>query len=237
MKHQQFQRKQGASKQRRDTPSVDGSSESFDEDAREEEEEEYDGGETRPTRTQKPRIVKSQKNMVQKPLPFSPRKTRTRGRAVTEDSELSDIDSDSSQPQLRRGTRTRTGKQHVMEADDEDYDGVESDYDDDRDRNRSKKTTKGKPKKKAPKPEYGCVRSVNDDIDDNDEEAILRAHREFCEKCKKSPAHILLKKAKKRGKKKKVDDEFEETEEERAIGLGGWVQWYARMTSQFTNCL
>lgn len=180
-----------------------------------------------PKRQQKQRAAKK-KGLKQLHLPFSPRKTRKGARAIVveDDSEVEAV-----QPELRRGTRAKAGssKNYKEVAEDDDYyDERDGDEDEDEDATPERKPKgKKKPKKAVPKPEYGRIRDIADMEDPDDEDASLRAHRDYCEKCKKSPAHILVKKAKgKRGKKKrKNDDEFEETEEEHAVGLGGWVRW------------
>lgn len=77
-------------------------------------------------------------------------------------------------------------------------------------------------KRKGPKPEYGRIRDVNDIYDSDPETAPLRAHRDLCERCRRQPAHILMK-SKKKGRRKSVEDPMEE--EEDFSSLGGWVRW------------
>lgn len=85
------------------------------------------------------------------------------------------------------------------------------------------------------KPEYGVIRSIEDlDCDSGSEsEFPLKAHRDFCEKCRRQPTHILVDAYKrrlnsKRKKRKRLSqDESEESEDdlEKLSSLGGWVRW------------
>lgn len=227
LKHEQFQRTHERKGRRTSSSDSDhsGASSGQDDDDDEEggnDEDEFGG---RPQRKQQSRAVKNHA-LVQSQLPFSPKKTRSRGRVQTV--ELSDDEFEAGdKPALRRGTRTRTGQKNTVDYDD-DYDELdddgESEFDDEE--VKGKKGSKGKRQAKALKPEYGRIHNIKDE-GDYEEDASLRAHRDVCEKCDKQPSHLLLKKAKKKRGRRKRDDEFEETEEERALRLGGWVRWYS----------
>lgn len=171
---------------------------------------------------------------VAKALPFSPRKTRAQ--ATTRDSSLdNDWKSEESKEdqQKRRSTRTRKTRGFDT-ANYEDSDAM--DVDSGSEAPRSSRLKKKPKRGKASRPAYGSFRSVEDlDYDpcSDEETAPLRKHRDFCEKCHRQPAHILLnnlkrKKTKGKGKRKRKDDDLEEDsgdEEEKLTHLGGWVRW------------
>lgn len=183
------------------------------------------GGDTITVRQQKPRAAKNSKKMRQTQLPFSPKKTRLRGRprkAIPMEEEEFDNEQDT----RRRSSRNKAEGGRVRY--DADYqEGEESDDSDDAPATaRTQKKPKKKYKKRGPRPAYGTIRDVQDLDDSDDDSAPLRAHRDFCEKCKDPPAHILMVQAKrKRGKKRSNQDEDEESDGERASKLGGWVRW------------
>lgn len=166
-----------------------------------------------------------------KDLPFSPRKTRAR-RVLTipdSDSNLSDDDLDSS-PGPRRSTRARKATEIRLDSDAEYIDAPASPR-------RLKLIGPKKSSRPPVAPLYGRVRSIKtlleDPFDDDDDNAVLRQHRQMCEKCHEGPAHkqlaALKKKPRNRGKKRKrsPEDEFEYTDdEERLQNQGGWVQWF-----------
>jgi len=166
-----------------------------------------------------------------KDLPFSPRKTRAR-RVLTipnSDSNISDDDLDSS-PGPRRSTRARKATEILLDSD--------ADYVDAQPASPRRLKLIGPKKSSRPPvtPLYGRVRSIKtlleDPFDDDDDNAILRRHRQMCEKCHEGPAHkqlAALKKPKNRGRKRKrsPEDDFEYTDdEERLQKQGGWVQWF-----------
>lgn len=186
-----------------------------------EDEEDDDDYKGQKVRQQKARAAKkSSKKLRQTHLPFSPRKTRLGGRqrqivSAGEESE--------SEPQVRR--RSGRNKAAGVRYDD-DYQMDVLDGSDDAPVSTRTKKAKKKFKKRGPKPAYGIIRTVEDLDESDDEFGPLRAHRDFCEKCKDPPAHILMVQAKrKRGKKRAKQDEDEESDGERASKLGGWVRW------------
>lgn len=143
-------------------------------------------------------------------LPYSPKKSKTlraRKNSITESA-----DEDEYRP---RATRTRAAKSRVISGD--------SDYED----SPRSRPVKRKIVKKAVRPEYGKIRNVEDPYDSDPDTAPLRAHRGVCEKCRRVPAHILLRKHKKKmARKKKKDEGMSEDDEDFYLSLGGWVQWY-----------
>lgn len=172
---------------------------------------------------------KSTRNATKKTreLPFSPRRTRTRGKRASTDAEGEEEEAESSDSgaHVRRSTRTRKKPQEVIVVDDEE------DYDD-----YHETTSKGKKKaprkRKIPRPAYGVIRNISQlNYDSDDNTAPLYAHRRSCDSCKLPIVQPLLDKLRKKPKKGKrkrrseSDDEFEEDEEERLIRLGGWVRW------------
>ncbi|KAF9502487.1 hypothetical protein BDN71DRAFT_1479184 [Pleurotus eryngii] len=178
-----------------------------------------------------------------KALPFSPRKTRAQD--ITRDSSIDNDwkseESEEDQPK-RRSTRTRKTRGFDT-ANYEDSDGMDVDSGSEAPRSSRLK----KPKlRKASRPAYGSFRSVEDlDYDpcSDEETAPLRKHRDFCEKCHRQPAHILLnnlKRKKTKGKRKRKDDDLEEEsgdEEEKLTHLGGWVRCLKCPISVHWRCL
>lgn len=167
-----------------------------------------------------------------KALPFSPRKTRAQDttRDSSIDNDWKSEESEEDQPK-RRSTRTRKTRGFDT-ADYEDSDAM--DVDSGSEAPRSSRLKKKPKRGKASRPAYGSFRSVEDlDYDpcSDEETAPLRRHRDFCEKCHRQPAHILLnnlKRKKTKGKRKRKDDDLEEEsgdEEEKLTHLGGWVRW------------
>ena len=221
--HKKFLRKRGTSSREPSDKYLTTESEPSDGDDSDDDEakndEDYD---SRQTRTQKSRAAKTRGsgNMRQTQLPFSPKKTRSGGRKRKPI--LSEDESDS-EPRIQR--RSGRNKGAAIRYD-EDYEEDELDESDYQSAGKSRKKAKKVFKKRGPKPAYGTVRSIEDLDNSDDESAPLRAHRDFCEKCKEPPAHILMTQAKrKRGRKKAKEDEDEESDGERASKLGGWVRW------------
>ncbi|KAF5374945.1 hypothetical protein D9758_000456 [Tetrapyrgos nigripes] len=182
---------------------------------------------------------RSSRTRRQYTLPFSPKKTRAQRLYLPQDSDVSD-DEDASPKSRRRSTRNKKGR--VIKFDD----GTEtqdSDYQISRVK-RSKKTKGKKSFSESARPAYGHFRSIEDLEYDSDEETrVLRAHRNFCEKCLEPPAtrllQVALKRTKKGKKKKSEEDDFEDTEddEERAKSLGGWVQCMKCPVAAHWRCL
>ncbi|KAG6854233.1 hypothetical protein C0991_009251 [Blastosporella zonata] len=168
-------------------------------------------------------------------LPFSPKKTRS-ARLIIIDSDVETGDSEKSitiHPS-RRSTRnsTRHPKKLEESGSGADTDGADLSYGDNEGYNgRPKVKTKKLVRNKESRPAYGHFRSVADldnDLHFGEETGPTQKHRDICEKCHEPPAHKLLRaismKGKRRSKKKK-NDEFEDSDdEERLIGLGGWVR-------------
>jgi chromodomain-helicase-DNA-binding protein 4 len=161
--------------------------------------------------------------------PFSPKKTRAQRLHLPQDSDASD-DEVSRQPR-RRSMRKKIGRTLNF------ADGIEDEQTQDSDYQVShakgpKKTKRKKSYSESARPAYGHFRSMDDlEYEPDEETRVLRAHRQFCERCHQPPAtgllQLALKHAKKGKKKKRTEDESEESEaEERARSLGGWVQWY-----------
>ncbi|RDB29203.1 Chromatin remodeling factor mit1 [Hypsizygus marmoreus] len=172
------------------------------------------------------------------PLPFSPKKTRSRRVFVIDESDQEDEDSESvNRLPTRRSTRTRKGVKANLDLetynDDFEPSGEDSDeYGSRSTRSKGRKLKKKAVRGKASRPAYGHFRAVAEldyDLDSDDEDASLRKHRDICEKCHQGPAHKLiqayLKKGKGKKRRKTSDDEFEESDEEERLGaLGGWVR-------------
>ncbi len=169
-----------------------------------------------------------------KDLPFSPRKTRARQVLTIPDSDSnSDEDLDGS-PGPRRSTRARKATEILLDSD--------VDYVDAPSPRRLKLIGPKKSSRRPVIPLYGRVRNIKtlleDPFDDDDDSAVLRRHRQMCEKCHEGPAHdqlaALKKKPKNRGRKRKrsPEDEFEDTDDEdRLQRQGGWVQWFVSSVS------
>ncbi|KAF5352561.1 hypothetical protein D9756_006063 [Leucocoprinus leucothites] len=184
-------------------------------------------------------------------LPFSPKKTKRVVLTVTDD------DEDNARSGTKRATRSRQLKLRFKPAykihDDAEFGESELDESDEDNEYGSgrRRTSKGgkvgakgkAPRKpKGPKPQYGCVRSIDDiDLDyfSDDEDRPLREHRRVCEKCHGEPSNNqLLAWKKKKGKKKKANsDEDIEDEEERLERLGGWVQCLKCCVSAHWGCM
>ncbi|TFY59851.1 hypothetical protein EVJ58_g5524 [Rhodofomes roseus] len=170
-------------------------------------------------------------------LPFSPKKTRSRGRAVV--ARGSDAESDSDVQEVvapRRSSRSkRSARSNLRDADiivdseDEEYD--DSDEEEYAERKPGKKSAKKKQVKRGSRAAYGHFRPIADmEADERvDEEGdMLRIHRQTCEKCHTLPTHQAMVQARKkkpgRRKKKGSDDESSEDELARLEALGGWVR-------------
>lgn len=136
-------------------------------------------------------------------------------------------DSEAEVVATRRSTRsTRNTKNYL----DDDKSGDEEQSGSDNDLLKPKK--KKRIRTKASRPAYGHVRDVADlELDDqsDDETVPLRAHRCECEKCRRSPTHVLIKKLdrKRKNRRSRDSDEDNEDEDERdnLESLGGWVRW------------
>ncbi|KAL5519231.1 hypothetical protein ACEPAH_914 [Sanghuangporus vaninii] len=181
------------------------------------------------------RASRHQTSKQVRPLPYSPRKTRSRGHQTSPISVDDDSESEQSLPR-RRSSRNAKKSYTINEESDYQSDGVEesSDYQESRTRRRLKQPTK----RKGPKPAYGRIRKVEDLYDSDPETASLRGHREECEKCHRAPSHILLKRLSKRTKRrKKRDDDLSEDEKELANRLGGWVRCLKCCVAAHWNCL
>ena len=159
-------------------------------------------------------------------LPFSPRKSRSHVRT------LSESESSETVRRTRRSNRIRNSRGTVKM--DPDYKDGESDsLSDEYDpvlNSRSKSKVNTPKRGKASRAAYGHIRSIADLEYDELENGPLSAHRHTCERCQRKPTHILLEQQKKTGKvKRKPKDEFEEDsgDEDKLASLGGWVQWQA----------
>ncbi|KAH9937249.1 uncharacterized protein B0H18DRAFT_1206123 [Fomitopsis serialis] len=194
------------------------------------------------------RTSTSGKNKRSRELPFSPKKTRSRGRAVV--ARDSDADSDSDvqeivvQAATRRSTRTkRSARSNLKDADfEEDSENAsEEDEYSDSDAGYSGKRKPAKKKKPARKrgsrAAYGHFRPIADmemDEEVSEESAFLRIHRRTCEKCHRLPTHQAMVQAKKkkpgRRKKKGTDEESAKT---------SWPDWKpsAAGSGAHWNCL
>lgn len=167
------------------------------------------------------------KNRSSRNLPYSPVKTRNRTGArsaatnVIEDSDESDEDHAHS----RRSKRALSRRNYA--------DNEESDFEMSEPSSEGgllKKKKKAAKKRKGPKPAYGCIRDVTDLYDSDPETAPLRAHRKICERCRRQPTHILLKRTK--INRKRSNDDLSEEEEDYST-LGGWVRWFVSPLGTF----
>jgi hypothetical protein len=173
-------------------------------------------------------------------LPYSPRKTRSNKRFVIRDSGSEDSEVEETKLPARRSMRIKSSSKAVL---DDDH-SAEEDSDSSDDYEGPSKVKAEKPKKvvrgKASRPAYGNFRVVADlDFDDcsDQETAPLRFHRDTCEKCHKTPSHVLLNmpKTKTKGRARKKD-EFEdehEGDDKSIAALGGWVRWYVLIFCHF----
>ena len=171
-----------------------------------EDESDYIGGRTLRSRTGK---------SIRR-LPFSPKKSRSRVLRSRKGNDSDELENSSSNDEVEyqpRATRSR---------------GVKSRFKDDESYDDAPRPAKRKAfKKKAVRPEYGKIRKVDDPYDSDPDTAALRAHRDICEKCRRQPSHILLRKNKRKaGRKRKDENGFSEDDEGFYQTLGGWVQWY-----------
>jgi chromodomain-helicase-DNA-binding protein 4 len=166
-------------------------------------------------------------------LAYSPRKTRSHKLFISRDSDGED-DSEAEEvaPPIRKSTRSKA-KANTSSI----YEEYLNESDDDLDGYGSPKVDSGLQRKvirgKASRPAYGNFRVVADlDFDpcSDQETAPLRAHRDTCEKCGRSPTHVLLSerlgKPKSKGRQRKDDDEDDSDDVEKISALGGWVRWY-----------
>ena len=164
-------------------------------------------------------------------LPFSPKKTRSYRRTLS--------DSESSEASVygvghtRKSNRVRNSR--GIDTVDRDYDDDEGESDSFSDEyvspapnSRSKGKTKIPKRGKASRAAYGHIRLIVDLEYDEHEDGPLSAHRHKCEKCQRKPTHELLKQQRKKKKvKRKPKDEFEEDSDgdDKLASLGGWVRW------------
>ena len=129
-------------------------------------------------------------------LPFSPRKTRALGRI---------------------SRKTRRSSDSDFEESLDDTSGSDISF-------QKPKTKKVRARKAYPL--YGQIENIEDLWDPSDDSAPLRAHRAVCEKCRRAPAHILLKEERKKRKKPPKHREEDYIDEvQHAQDLGGWIQW------------
>jgi chromodomain-helicase-DNA-binding protein 4 len=172
-----------------------------------------------------------------KPLPFSPRKTRskTKTAAVSADSgdDSTGVDSDLEVLPLRRSMRSKNVRPNL--ADSSAYEDAEIDEEDGSETDsysiaRKPKIVKKKPAPKISRPAYGFFRPVSNlDYDEDPKTAVLRAHRDVCDKCHQKPTHILLANFKRGGKRRKrASSDSDGDEESKLIKKGGWVRWYVQ---------
>ncbi len=166
-------------------------------------------------------------------LPFSPRKTRSRKRTLSESGESSETNVGVGVGGTRRSNRARNSfGTSTLDRDyqDSESDSLSDDYIPPVRNSRSKSKTNVPKRGKASRAAYGHIRSIADLEYDKLEYGPLSTHRHTCEKCQRKPTHILLEQQKKRSKvKRKPKDEFEEDsgDEDKLASLGGWVQWQA----------
>ena len=201
------------------------------EDDDEEDDGDYDGSDTAPARTSA---------RLKKVLPFSPQKTRLRRVLIIDsDQEPTDSDGTGGHPPPRRSTRPRKGVKVNLDQDSYSDKSSSDDYQSGSIFGPKSKRVKQNKKivhPKASRPAYGHFRGVAElDYDSfDDDDTVIREHRDICEKCHRGPTHKLIDKLRKSSKtkgkrrKKTTDDEFEESgdEEEKLAALGGWVRWY-----------
>ncbi|KDQ63375.1 hypothetical protein JAAARDRAFT_169132 [Jaapia argillacea MUCL 33604] len=176
-------------------------------------------------------------------LPFSPKKTRSKG-FIVHDSDEEDSDVEEQQPS-RRSTRNRKSAKANLADDDYVEDEIyELDSEDEISLKRVQIPKNSKKRTnvygKAARPAYGHIRVIADlDYDpypDEDNEA-LRAHRDTCEKCHSAPAHLLeAQKKKGKGKRKQSVDEDEESEDD-ISKFGGWVRCLKCPVTAHWGCL
>ncbi|KAH8119925.1 hypothetical protein DFH11DRAFT_1557318 [Phellopilus nigrolimitatus] len=192
-----------------------------------------DFGEPRQLRARETRFMKRTQSKYPRAPSFSPKKTRARVHGQSNPIELGEESDVEHELPKRRSSRSTRKKVYTIN-DDSEYESEEerdsSGYEDNKPSRKAKKVIK----RKGPKPAYGRIRNVEDLYDSDPETAPLREHRDFCEKCRKEPAHLLLKR-KKRKRRRKDEDELSETEE--ANRLGGWVRCLKCCVSAHWGCL
>lgn len=178
------------------------------------------------------------KKATVKPLPFSPRKTRPKKGFVVLESG-SDDDIQEIPPPTRKSARSTkvisSTYQDAKDYQDDESGEDESEFNASTSRKgRASNAPKAKKKVKreqAARPAYGNVRAVDDlagDALSDEETALLRAHRDVCEKCHRGPADKLIKTESKRKSRKKrapESDDDDGTIMEQLENLGGWVRW------------
>ncbi|CAL1695101.1 unnamed protein product [Somion occarium] len=167
------------------------------------------------------------------PLPFSPRKTRSRQVFLSEEEDSDEllIGPTRRSTRSRKSVRDNLEDAYYVEDSDEESDAYAPTT-----KAKTAKVKKARPK--ASRPAYGRVRPVADLDYDSDEDAkALRAHRSFCEKCHRQPTHILLAALRKKKGKKKRNEDDDENDEEKLAGLGGWVQCLKCPVAAHWGCL
>ncbi|KAI5124175.1 hypothetical protein M0805_000981 [Coniferiporia weirii] len=106
---------------------------------------------------------------------------------------------------------------------------------DDEDYGQPSRKAKRIKKKYGPKPAYGRIRNIEELYDSDPETASLREHRDKCERCHRAPAHILLKKTRRKNQKDKED--ITEHGGESYKSLGGWVRCLRCCVAAHWSCL
>ncbi|KAI0271427.1 hypothetical protein BC834DRAFT_441990 [Gloeopeniophorella convolvens] len=181
----------------------------------------------------------------QSKLPFSPRKTRFRGRVPRSESIDASISEDVA-PARRSGRVRKSYRENVADADfqDDDVDSESEGYASPAHISRSKPKPKLPKRGRASRAAYGHIRSVVDLEYDDLEYGPLSSHRDKCERCQRRPTHILLdepttKRARKgKAKRKRKDDSEEEIDDEDKVAtLGGWVQCLKCPLAAHWRCL
>ncbi|KAI0689886.1 SNF2 family N-terminal domain-containing protein [Cytidiella melzeri] len=168
-----------------------------------------------------------------KPLPFSPVKTRTKAgpdysAIYVDDSDDEDPLARPMSPIQRKSTRSRRSARANLDDQESDDEGQESNGDGETPQPKKKKVSRSK----AARPAHGRFREVSTlDYDSDEETAVLRAHRGDCAKCNGLPAHVQLRRLRKKHPKKRKarrEDDFEDDDDDDDVGkivrLGGWVR-------------
>jgi chromodomain-helicase-DNA-binding protein 4 len=160
-------------------------------------------------------------------LPFSPRKTRPRKRALSE-SESSEMAVSDDMGPTRRSNRISNSRRinTVVHGYEDDELDTLSDEGVSPVRNSRPKSKPNVPKRgKASRAAYGHIRSIADLEYDELEYGPLSAHRHTCERCQRKPTHVLLNQQSKLAKRRKPKGDEDSDSEDKLAGLGGWVQW------------
>ena len=228
-----------------EVPDSEEVSESVDENSNDEASD-YEDDDAQPRRSTRTAALRK----TVKQLPFSPLKRRSaryRNRSFPDESEdelalFQRAGSDVELVAPRRSDRARKSVKDNL-ADSSAYEDDESDDEDEDEVVRKPKLAKKPVVRKASRPAYGHFRPIKDlGYDEDPDTAVLRAHRDVCEKCHKKPTHILLanhrKRPKNKAKRKKKDSSDEEDDEEKLARKGGWVRWSVLWKEKFElECL